>query len=177
MLGVGAGRASSSLAPAYPADPRAALPATVLVVAALALAIGGTAALRDGPARFRGLAVLTTLFLLVGLHAVLPAFSAEFVAPAGELARRAAERTRPCDDLVGFGPYRPSLVFYARRPMTFVDVRDRSRLAEIAARPGRLFLVTPRRLQEALPPALAALPTLETRGGYALLASAEGPCP
>lgn len=167
------------LTQAYPADPQATLPFAALVVAILALAAGAGATLRGGPALFRMLASVTALLLAVGLHVVLPAFSDDFVAPAGELARQAAHAAAPCDDVVAFGPYRPSLIFYARRPMAFVDAPDRSRLAELAARPGRLFLLAPRAMLDTLPPALAALPTLDARGGYLLLASArpEKPCP
>jgi len=75
-------------------------------------------------------------------------------------------------------PYRPSLAWYARRPVLFVSIRDASRLAEIAARPGRLLVLTPRHRLDELPAAVGALPTLDTRGGYVLLASPPaGPCP
>lgn len=166
------------LAPAYPAAPGAALPSGVVAVAALALAASGTAALRDGTRLFRALAVVTTALIAVGLHVVLPAFSVEFVAPAGELVRRTRPALRPCDALVALGPYRPSLVFYARRPVTFVGPRDRDRLAGIETEPGRLFLVAPRAAIDQLPPALAGLVELDARGGYVLLASPpeDAPC-
>lgn len=166
------------LAPAYPADPEAALPVALFAVGGLALAAAAGASLREGTTLFRTLAIVTAALLVVGLHAALPAFSAEFVAPAGELVRRAALSAGPCDDLVAVGPYRPSLVFYARRPVAFVDRLAAGRLGEIAARPGRLFLLTPRALREALPPALATLPPVDARGGYLLLASlaATSPC-
>ena len=159
------------LARAYPADPSARIPLEVFALAGLAWLAAGSAAIRDGAVLFRMLAAVTVAFLLVGLHGVLPALSREFVAPAGDLARRAAQSAAPCDALVAFGPYRPSLTFYARGPVAFVDVPDRARLAELAARPGRLFLVTPKAARNALPPALGALPVLEARGGYVLLAS------
>jgi hypothetical protein len=151
----------------------------VAVVGVLALAIGATAALRDGRRTFVALAVLTGAWLTLGLHVALPAFSADFVAPPGQLVQRHVPDVRPCDDLVVFGPYRPSLVFYARRPVIFVDTPDRARLAEIAARPRRLFLLTPRAMLDRLPPSLAALPPLDGGGGYVLLASppTSGPCP
>ena len=52
------------------------------------------------------------------------------------------------------------------------DLPDRSRLAEAAARPGRLFLVAPRAHLPLLPAAIATLPVVDTRGGYVLLRSA-----
>ena len=167
------------LAPAYPADPATTLPSSALGVGLLALAAGAAALLGDGGRLFRALAVVSALLLAVGLHVVWPAFSARFVAPAGELAAGLAPVVRPCDDLVVLGPYRPSLVLYAGRPLTFVGRREHSRLAEIAARPGRLFVLTPGALLPELPPAVAALPRLASRGGYVVLASGSGasPCP
>ncbi len=167
------------LAPAYPVSPVAALSPVVLGLGAVALGAGAAAGLRDGTRLFVVLTVLTTLLVTLGLHVVFPAFSAEFVAPAGSLVARAAPAIGPCDELVAFGPYRPSLLFYARRPVSFVGLREASRLAGLAARPGRLFVVAPRGALAALPPAVAALPVLDARGGYVLLASAAagGPCP
>jgi 4-amino-4-deoxy-L-arabinose transferase-like glycosyltransferase len=160
------------LAPAYPADPQATLPAASVAIGLLAMAMATLALVRKPAPRFRSLTVLTLAFLAVGLHLAVPAFSRDFVAPAGDLARRAAALAAPCDEVVAFGPYRPSLLFYARRPLTFVDLPDRSRLAELAARPGRLLLVVPRAHIGLLPAAVGALPEVERQGGYALLQSA-----
>jgi 4-amino-4-deoxy-L-arabinose transferase-like glycosyltransferase len=165
------------LAPAYPAAAGATLPASALVVAALTAGAGGGALVRDGQRLFRMLAVLATVVLAIGFQTTLPAFSAEFVAPAGLLAARAARTARACDTLAAVGPYRPSLLFYARRPVTFIsgrnsgDRRDDARLAELAARPGRLFVIVPAALVRALPAVVGTLPVVETRGGYVLLAS------
>lgn len=166
------------LASTYPTDPGAALPRSVVAIGALVLAAGAAAGFRDGGRLLPALAVLTAALLALGLHAVLPAFSADFVAPPGDLVRRALPAVGPCDALVAFGPYRPSLLLAARRPITFVGVQEPSRLVGIAARPGRLFLLTPRGLLDRLPPALAALPRLDSRGGYLLLASppTDEPC-
>jgi hypothetical protein len=101
----------------------------------------------------------------------VPAFSRVLVAPAGELAAHAARAAGPCDTLAAIGPYRPSLLFYARRPVTFVGrarLRDDPRLAELSAAPGRLFVIAPAALRGTLP---ASLSVLEARGGYVLLAS------
>jgi 4-amino-4-deoxy-L-arabinose transferase-like glycosyltransferase len=163
------------LAPAYPAAAGTALPATAPVVAAL---VAGAAAavllVRDGGRLFTVLAALAALVLVIGFQATLPAFSAAFVAPAGQLASRAAGAARPCDTLLAIGPYRPSLLFYARRPVAFVggkSARDDARLAELAARPGRLFVIAPAAMTPTLPPPVATLPVVEARGGYVLLAS------
>jgi 4-amino-4-deoxy-L-arabinose transferase-like glycosyltransferase len=166
------------LTPAYPAAREAALPGSLMTLGLLALATGAAALLRDGPRLFAALATITALLLASGVHLAWPTFDARFVAPAGQLARTAGAAARPCDDVVAIEPYRPSLAWYARRPLHFVGIRDASRLAEIAARPGRLFVLTPRGRLGDLPAAVGALPTLETRGGYVLLASAPvGPCP
>ena len=162
------------LAPAYPAAPGAALPSTTPLVAALIAAGGAMALIRNGRRLFAALAALSAVVLAIGIHVALPAFSAGFVAPAGELASRAGRVARPCDTLAALGPYRPSLLFYARRPVTFVGDRgdqSRARLAELASRPGRLFVIAPARLAPALGPAAGPLGVVETRGGYVLLAS------
>jgi 4-amino-4-deoxy-L-arabinose transferase-like glycosyltransferase len=161
------------LAPAYPAAATATLPITALLLAALVAAAGAAARIRDGGRLFQALAALSALVLAVGFQAALPAFSAHFVAPAGELASRAARAARPCDTLAAVGPYRPSLLFYARRPVTFLGggaQRAEARLAELAGRPGRLFVIAPAALAPALPPG-PGLTVVEARGGYVLLAS------
>ena len=163
------------LAPAYPAAAGATLPASTLVVAVLVGGAGGAALLvRDGHRLFRMLAVLAAVVLAIGFQVTLPAFSAEFVAPAGTLAARAARAARACDTLAAVGPYRPSLLFYARRPVTFIRGRGRqddARLTDLAAQPGRLFVIAPAALVRTLPAAIGTLPIVETRGGYVLLAS------
>lgn len=171
VAGALGGTLTRLLGPAYPADPAARLAGSVYLVAVLALSVVVLASLRDGGTLFGALATATAALLVVGLHAVLPRFSADFVAPAQLLARRAAAEAATCDAIVAFGPYRPSLVFYARRPLIFVGPRDRERLADLAARPERLLVVTPRALRDALPRAIVDLPVAEERGGYVLLAS------
>jgi hypothetical protein len=163
------------VAPAYPAAPGASLPASALVVAVVIAAAGAVALIRDGARLFTTLAVLSAIVLAVGFQISLPAFSAEFVAPAGELATHAARTARSCDTLAAVGPYRPSLLFYARRPVTFLGRRDDERLVELASRPGRLFLIAPAALVPALPPSDKPLTVLEARGGYVLLASDATP--
>jgi 4-amino-4-deoxy-L-arabinose transferase-like glycosyltransferase len=159
------------LGPAYPAAPGAGLPASALLVAGLIAASVGAAFVRDGARLFTTLAALGAIVLLVGFHVALPGFSAAFVAPAGELATEAGRAARACDTLAAVGPYRPSLLFYARRPVTFLGRRDDARLAELAARPGRLFVIAPAALVPALPPVPGALAVMDARGGYVLLAS------
>jgi hypothetical protein len=163
-----------ALAPAYPAAPGAGLPASALVIAVLVMGVGATALIRDGRRLFRTLAWLSALVLVIGFQMALPAFSVQFVAPAGELASRAAGVARPCDTLAALGPYRPSLLFYARRPVTFVSGsahRNEARLAELAERPGRLFVIAPAAWTPTLPRPVSALAVVERRGGYVLLAS------
>jgi 4-amino-4-deoxy-L-arabinose transferase-like glycosyltransferase len=164
-------RLAPLLARAYPGDPGVGLPGSLAVAGVLAGIAGAAAVLRDADRLFATLATATALLLAVAVHVAWPAFDAGFVAPAGELARIAAPMARPCDDVVVVGPYRPSLLLYAGRPVSFVGRLEYSRLAEIAARPGRLFVLSPRGLLAELPPAVAALPTVAERGGYRLLAS------
>lgn len=161
------------LAPAYPAAADASLPRTALAVAVLVAGTGATALVRDGGHLFRWLGGLAVVVLAVGFQVTLPAFSAEFVAPAGQLASRAARAARSCDTLVAVGPYRPSLLFYARRSVIYVGGKSRqddARLVELAERPGRLFVIAPAAMTPTLPPAVSTLPVVETRGGYVLLA-------
>jgi 4-amino-4-deoxy-L-arabinose transferase-like glycosyltransferase len=161
------------LAPAYPAAPDATLPSITLTVTVLVAGAAAAALVRDGRHLFRLLAGLAVVVLAIGFQAALPAFSAEFVAPAGQLASRAARSARSCDTLVAIGPYRPSLLFYARRTVTHVRGKSRqddALLVELAGRPGRLFVIAPAAMTPTLPPAVAALPVVEARGGYVLLA-------
>jgi hypothetical protein len=149
----------------------------VAAVGVLVLAAGAAAAVRDGRRLFAVLAGLTAAMLGAGLHAALPAWSAAFVAPAGELARRAAAAAGPCGELVVLGPYRPSLIFHARRPIRFAGGRDVARLGPLASQPGRLVVLLPRAWLGRLPPAWSALPVVDARGGYVLLASPGADCP
>jgi hypothetical protein len=128
------------------------------------------ALVRDGARLFTTLAVLSALVLAIAFQVALPAFSREFVAPAGELAARAARVAGPCDTLAAAGPYRPSLLFYARRPIEFLGRQGGTRLAELASLPGRLFVIAPAALVRTLPGA-GGLSVLDSRGGYVLLAS------
>jgi 4-amino-4-deoxy-L-arabinose transferase-like glycosyltransferase len=169
LAGLSAGRL---LAGTYPAAAEATLPGAAIAAGLLALAVAALAAWRPASPPLAVLAVLTILFLTVGIHAVAPAFSDEFVLPAGALAHEAATATSPCDEIVAFGPYRPSLLFYARRRLTFVDLPDRWRLAEVAAHPGRLHVITPRSQLPLLEGPPGPPPSVSTRGGYALVRSA-----
>jgi 4-amino-4-deoxy-L-arabinose transferase-like glycosyltransferase len=171
-------RVAGWLARAYPAAPDASLPVSTVLVAGLVLAIGAAAAVRDGARLFVALAALTAALLAVGFHVALPRFSDTYVAPAAHLIQQAAAAARPCDDLVVLGPDRPSLVFYARQPVTFAKVEEAATLDAVIRPSGRLFLVVPRAGLDRLPPALAGLPAVDARGGYALLVSAGAgrPC-
>src|SRR5262249_7561544 len=117
------------LAPAYPADRDAALPGSLVVLGLLALAAGVAAALPAGSPLFGALPIIAPLLLAGGVPLAWPAFDARFGPPAGQLARAAGAIARPCDDVVLIEPYRPSLAWYARRPLHFVGLRDASRLA------------------------------------------------
>ena len=82
------------LAPAYPAAASAALPATALVVAVLVAGVGAAALIRDGRRLFQDARGAQRARSDRGFQAALPAFSAQFVAPAGELADRARPGSR-----------------------------------------------------------------------------------
>ncbi len=171
---LGSARLVPLLAAAYPAAADASLPASALGAAALVAAAGLVAFMTDGARLFRTLAALTAVVLALAFQVVLPAWSREFVAPAGELAARAGRAAAPCDTLAAVGPYRPSLHFYAGRPVVFVPRTSRpgdTGLAELAARPGRLFVIAPAALVRELPPPAGALGVVAARGGYVLLAS------
>jgi hypothetical protein len=55
--------------------------------------------------------------------------------------------------------------------VTVLGRRDDARLAELAARPGRRFVIAPAAMVPALPPVPGALAVMDARGGYVLLAS------
>jgi len=166
------------LARAYPSAPGTRLPLAVALVGGLVLVIATTARLRDGARLFQALGLFTTLLFGLGLHVGLPAVDAAFVASPSRLVARIAPTMRPCDEIVAFGPYRPSLLFYARRPVTFVDARDPARSTALRAPAGRLFVLAPTAIEDQLPPAAAQLARLDADGGYVILASpaSDGPC-
>jgi 4-amino-4-deoxy-L-arabinose transferase-like glycosyltransferase len=157
------------LATAYPAEPGAHLPPRVLLLALPLLGLAAGAVRGGAGAGFGATAAAAALLTGLTVHVGLRAFDAAYVAPGAALARTAGLRARPCDALASFGPYRPSFLFYARRPLVFAGLRDPGPL-EAAAGPGALYLLTPAALRGALPPALAGLAVVESRGGYLLLA-------
>lgn len=165
------------LARAYPVGSDAALPASVALVGGLAGLTALAALVREGARAFRLLATLTTLLLAVGLHLALPAWSREFVAPAGRLVARVVATLGPCDHLVAFGPPRPSLLFYGGRPVTFVRPDEAGRLATLANGPRRLVVVTAEVLRPQLPAGIAGLPVLDAEGGWLALGGPRRPCP
>ena len=165
------------LAPAYPAAAGATLPASALVVAALTAGAGAGALVRDGQRLFRMLAVLATVVLAIGFQTTLPSVQRGVrrarggARGAGRPHRARLRHARRGRSL----PAEPALLRAAAG-----DLHQRSgqwgppgrRAPRGAGRPARTALRhRAGRARARAPAAIGALPVVETRGGYVLLAS------
>jgi len=146
--------------------------ATIVVVA---MGLIGYFGLNDDR---RGLAfgvaggALASVFLLAIL-AVVPGLNRYAIAPPQELAYAAGLNLNPTDQLVTFGTTRPSIAFYARRPVIFIPSGETARLRTALSKEGRTMILLPESFQDALPKEAANFQPILKRYGYVLLGNQQ----
>ncbi len=111
---------------------------------------------------------VASVFLLAIL-VVLPNLNQYAIAPPQELAYAAGLNLKPTDQLIAFGSTRPSIAFYARRPVTFIPPGEVHRLRAALATSGRTMILLPESFQTALPNETATFQPILKRHGFLLL--------
>jgi hypothetical protein len=106
---------------------------------------------------------------LVAILAVVPGLNRYAIAPPQELAYAAGLNLNPTDQLVAFGSTRPSIAFYARRPVVFIPADERDRLRTALSKEGRTMILLPEYLQDALSKETDGFQPILKRYGYVLL--------
>lgn len=111
------------------------------------------------------------LVLLIMIQVTLPRFSRYFIAPPQELAYTAGLNLQPQDQLILYGPPKPSLIFYAKRHAIIIRPGEETNMIQYLNRPGRTMILLPARLKTSLPAEAANFPVILERYGYSLLSS------
>jgi 4-amino-4-deoxy-L-arabinose transferase-like glycosyltransferase len=107
--------------------------------------------------------------LFIALAAVLPRFNAYFVEPPQQLAYAAGVNLGPQDRLILYGPSRPSLIFYAKRPGVFVTPGQEAQMAPLLRESGRTMILLPAHLRSRLPAEAADFQVALQKRGYLLM--------
>ncbi len=115
---------------------------------------------------------LASVFLLAIL-AVVPGLNRYAIAPPQELAYAAGLNLNPTDQLVTFGTTRPSIAFYARRPVIFIPSGETAWLRTALSKEGRTMILLPESFQDALPKEAANFQPILKRYGYVLLGNQQ----
>ena len=105
--------------------------------------------------------------------AVVPGLNRYAIAPPQELAYAAGLNLNPTDQFVTFGTTRPSIAFYARRPVIFIPSGETARLRTALSREGRTMILLPESFQDALPKEAANFQPILKRYGYVLLGNQQ----
>jgi 4-amino-4-deoxy-L-arabinose transferase-like glycosyltransferase len=144
--------------------------ATVLLIGMALVGYFGLSEQRRGGAFWAAAGSLIGIVLVVMLF-LLPAANRYFIAPPQELAYAAGLNLGPNDRFIAYGSTRPSVAFYARRPVLFIPRNETDRLREALAFEGRTMILLPETVQSSLPKETATFQPILKRYGYLLLAS------
>lgn len=106
---------------------------------------------------------------LLAILVVIPNLNRYAIAPPQELAYAAGLNLKPTDQLIAFGSTRPSIAFYARRPVTFIPSNEIDRLRKALEKGGRTMILLPESFQASLPNDAATFQPILKRHGYLLL--------
>ncbi|HEV2172724.1 MAG TPA: hypothetical protein VGR71_04115, partial [Nitrospira sp.] len=111
------------------------------------------------------------LLTLIIIQLVMPGLNRYFISPPQELAYVAGLNLSHEDQLIMFGPSRPSLVFYAKRKVLFVRGNEQELLRTRLSQGGRTMIIVPDSLTSSLPTEAQSLQPVLTRFGYQLLSN------
>jgi 4-amino-4-deoxy-L-arabinose transferase-like glycosyltransferase len=111
------------------------------------------------------------LVILIMLHLTFPRLNRYFIAPPQELAFMAGLQLKPTDQLIVYGPNRPSAVFYARRKVIVIRYNEEENIRTYLNAPGRTVILLPAQLRDRLPEETSSFPVLMERFGWILLQS------
>ena len=109
------------------------------------------------------------LFLLIVILFALPRFGKYFVNPPQELATIAGFNLGPQDTLIHYGRKLPSLTFYAKRKVQFINPGDHEKFFPHLEKDGRVMVILPANLRERLPHPVDLFTPILQRYGFLLL--------
>ncbi len=114
--------------------------------------------------------MMGTLLLMVILFA-LPRAGRYFINPPQQLATIAGLNLEPNDTLIHFGRKLPSLSFYAKRRVVFINPGEDGKFSPHVNAGGRIMVILPTRLHERLPAPISSFAPILQRYGFVLLSS------
>jgi 4-amino-4-deoxy-L-arabinose transferase-like glycosyltransferase len=109
--------------------------------------------------------------MLIVIVIMLPHFSKYFIDPPHELAYVAGVNLQSHDQLILYGPPRPSLLFYARRRAVMIQPGKEDAMTPSVVGPERTMILLATRLKSQLPGQAATFSPILERYGYSLLAN------
>ncbi len=130
------------------------------------------------PQAFWVLSGMMGLFLLIVILFALPRFGKYFINPPQELATIAGYNLGAQDTLIHYGRKLPSLTFYAKRKVHFINPGEPEKFFPHLEKNGRLMVILPANLRERLPHPVDAFQPVLQRYGFLLLSRdpmVEGP--
>ena len=110
-------------------------------------------------------------FLLIVILFVLPHVGRYFINPPQQLATIAGLNLDPDDRLIHFGRKLPSLSFYAKRRVSFINPGEDGKFAPHVNANGRIMVILQTRLHRHLPAPVSSFAPILQRYGFALLSS------
>ncbi len=114
---------------------------------------------------------MTGILLLIVILAALPRFGRYFINPPQTLAAIAGLNLGPDDTLIHFGRKLPSLSFYAKRRVRFINPGEDGKFAPHVNADGRVMVILQTRLRERLPAPVSSFTPILRRYGFVLLSS------
>jgi len=111
------------------------------------------------------------IVVLITIGFTLPHFSKYFIDPPHELAYIAGVNLQPQEQLVIYGPSKPSLLFYAKRRAVIIKQGEEAKMKTYLRGSGRTMILLPSRLKTELPAEAAGFSSIIERYGYSLLAN------
>lgn len=114
---------------------------------------------------------MTGVMLLIVILFALPRVGRYFIDPPQELATIAGLNLGPDDTLIHFGRKLPSLSFYAKRRVHFINPGEDGKFSPHVNAGGRIMVILQTRLREQLPPPVSSFVPILQRYGFVLLSS------
>jgi 4-amino-4-deoxy-L-arabinose transferase-like glycosyltransferase len=110
---------------------------------------------------------------LIVIVVAIPGLNQYFVSPPQVLAYTAGVNLEPQDRLIAYVMTRPSIAFYAKRHVVFIEENEETRLSAALAQPGRTMILLPESYLSGLPTEARGYQPILKRFGYVLLSNEE----
>lgn len=148
-----------------------ATPVVLGVIVFLGVAIFRHLVQEEGrrPQAWWALSGMTGLVLLIVILFALPRFGKYFINPPQELATIAGFNLGPHDTLIHYGRKLPSLTFYAKRKVQFINPGEDEKFLPHVNQDGRIMVILQANLRDRLPDAIASFSPILQRYGFLLL--------